>query len=81
MRPISTRQNDSGNISKIQEFLGISPTGEAGQQTKSKLLNLENEYNRRANTTRWSGAFVVPETGYVIPYDKLMQAQQIISKY
>lgn len=69
------------NILKIQEFLGLHPSGKLDRDTAERLRDLENEFNRKAGTDRFSGIFVVPEIGHVIDYNNLIQAYQRIQKY
>lgn len=69
------------NISKVQDFLGLHPSGKLDRDTAERLRDLENEFNRRAGTNRFSGVFVVPEIGHVIDYNNLVQAYQRIQKY
>ena len=72
---------NKNNLSKIQSFLGLTETGELDSNTIGALRQLENQYNARAGTNEFTGAFIVPETGRVISYDKLLKAQEIIKRY
>lgn len=69
------------NISKIQKFLRIPETGRLDEETISTLRQLEQDFNRRAGSLRFTGAFVVPEVGHVAPYDDIIKAYQKIQKY
>lgn len=77
---------ENQNITRIQGILkstfpGIKQTGELDTQTIMALKQLESSFNARAGTNEFTGLFVVPETGYIIKYDNLIESMNIIRKY
>jgi hypothetical protein len=69
------------NILDIQEYMGIDQTGTLDNNTIRALRAAERELNRRTNDHQFSGAFVVPEAGYVVDFDDLKEAYRRIQKY
>jgi hypothetical protein len=74
------------NITKIQgvletTFPGVKQTGELDRQTILALKQLEQSFNAKAGTSKFTGLFVAPETGYVIKFDHLIEAMDRIKKY
>lgn len=74
------------NIIKIQRLLAqnypeVKPTGALDRKTIRALRKVERKMNQRAQTYEFTGAFVVPEVGYVVKYNDLQEAYKRIGKY
>lgn len=69
---------DYANISQIQRYFGVRPTGKMDPSTASKLRALEAKLNEKARdmgaNRDFSGFFYNPTVGHVIPYPDLLES-------
>lgn len=78
--------NINPNIKQIQSFLkqhvdsSIEATGRLDDKTTRILRNIEDYFNKRAETSDWTGALIQPN-GQIVPYNKLVEAFDRIKKY
>lgn len=77
MKPVEK----NNNILEIQKILQLNQTGILDKETVDNLQALERQFNRKANTEQFTGAFVNPQTGYVISPNNLATAYRKIQKY
>ena len=78
--------NINANIKQVQSFLkqhvdsSIEASGQLDNKTTNILRNIEDYFNRRAETGDWTGT-LVRENGQIVPYNKLVEAFDRIKKY
>lgn len=67
-------------VSEIQGLLGINQTGRVDRNTIRALKGLEQDFNRKADTNKWTSALVAPD-GRITDLNTLIKAFNIINKY
>jgi hypothetical protein len=80
-RANTTESKADDNISKVQEFIKVPVTGVLDQATIKSLQALEQNFNKQSEDNRFTGLFVNPATNYVISYNELTDANNLIKKY
>lgn len=72
-----TNKND---ISEVQGLLGLPITGRLDRKTINNLRQLERQFNQKADTDEFTGAFVRSD-GSIINPDNLVKAFNLIKQY
>lgn len=77
----------STSIDKVQSYLkqnindDIQVTGKLDEQTIRTLKDVESYFNRKSDTTEWTGALISSDNRQIISYNQLVEAFNRIQKY
>ena len=72
---------NASDLALVQGFINAKVTGQLDETTVSALKDLENRFNAKAGSNRFSGLLVNPTNGTVISYNDLIKLNNLIKKY